>query len=249
MVALATPQPAGFGRCRYCAFRETGTPEICYECASKTIRVPSDSRCKVCSQELGNRAVSCSNELCNDPERAFDYAIVIAMNTGELENAIKKAKDPNRWGWCWIFARVVVGYLHKNPQVLHGLDAIIPMPAWPPASTRPEDDRTMIVIRKALEQDPSLPFVTDPPLIEKQHLTKKMRFTTGLHERREEGDRLYRSLSISDVTRVQGRRIMVYDDVLTSGTTLNAVAKKLCDAGAESVIGLALARQAWGSRG
>jgi predicted amidophosphoribosyltransferase len=44
---------------------------------------------------------------------------------------------------------------------------------------------------------------------------------------------------------VAGKTIMVYDDVFTGGHTLNAVARRLREAGAVKVVGLALARQPW----
>jgi predicted amidophosphoribosyltransferase len=43
--------------------------------------------------------------------------------------------------------------------------------------------------------------------------------------------------------KVTGKRVLVYDDVFTSGTTLRVVAQKLLAAGAKEVDGVVLARQ------
>ena len=42
---------------------------------------------------------------------------------------------------------------------------------------------------------------------------------------------------------VSGRRLLVVDDVTTTGATLSEAARTLRDAGAEAVYGLALARE------
>ena len=46
---------------------------------------------------------------------------------------------------------------------------------------------------------------------------------------------------------VKGKRVLVFDDVFTSGTTLRIVALKLLDAGASEVDALVLARQSFGA--
>jgi predicted amidophosphoribosyltransferase len=50
-----------------------------------------------------------------------------------------------------------------------------------------------------------------------------------------------------DPTAVVGQRIIVIDDVFTTGNTLNAVARRLREAGAAAVAGITLARQPWGA--
>lgn len=52
-------------------------------------------------------------------------------------------------------------------------------------------------------------------------------------------------LQVPEPTRLAGRRVLVYDDVLTTGETMNTVARVLRGAGAVEVSGVVLARQTW----
>ena len=245
---LAAPQPAGFGRCSRCAFWETGPIATCYNCASTAISPPSDTRCSVCDQRLSSADVACPNALCNSPERYFESVHAIAMKTGELQDAIRRAKKKGKYGWGYVFARVVLGYLYSHQEILSGLDAIIPMPAYLEPGTDQRTDHARWVIQQAIEQDErGLPLMIDPVLIRKRSPTTKMRRTSGIQQRRDTGRQLYQALEVPDPRLVAGRRIMVYDDVFTTGTTLNAVARRLREAGAAAVTGLTLARQPWSS--
>jgi ComF family protein len=53
---------------------------------------------------------------------------------------------------------------------------------------------------------------------------------------------LRRAFTVANATRFEGRRVVVVDDVFTTGTTLNECAKVLRSVGAASVTGLTLAR-------
>jgi predicted amidophosphoribosyltransferase len=59
---------------------------------------------------------------------------------------------------------------------------------------------------------------------------------------------LSRALALPDVAAVEGRRIVLVDDVCASGQTLLAVARALREGGAAEVAGLVLARAAWRHR-
>jgi predicted amidophosphoribosyltransferase len=58
-------------------------------------------------------------------------------------------------------------------------------------------------------------------------------------------DEIPKALEVPDQARVDGRRVLVYDDVFTDGLNLNTVARKLREAGAAQVCGVTLARQPW----
>ncbi|WP_327047307.1 hypothetical protein OG320_05280 [Microbispora sp. NBC_01189] len=242
------PEPNGFGNCRGCPYVTVGPIATCYDCASARMKPPDDASCPICHQSLPSPGAECVNRLCNSPQRAFESTAVIGVKAGVLERTIWELKQGVR-GWGVIHARIVLGFLYDHPELVDAVDAIIPTPGmWTEHNGQRRRDHVGWVIQQAREQDDQgLPFVLTPPLIKKTQTTRKMR-GSNMWERDAVGSELRAALRVPDPDRVEGLRIMVYDDVFTTGNTLNAVAWKLKEAGARKVYGLTLARQPWSSR-
>jgi predicted amidophosphoribosyltransferase len=218
----------------------TGPARLCQWCAAQTLEPAAPYYCTVCGQALESDTSRCGNALCRASNRVFAFNRAIAMKTGVLDSAIKLHKYHGKVGWAIIFARVLLGYLDTNPDV-GGADLIIPMPA-----VNPSDDHAGRVIQSAIEQDEhDYPFRIDPPVIVKTAETTKMVDTTSAAERRTAAIELYNALAMPEPTIVRSKFIVVFDDVFTGGNTLNAVARRLREAGASTVAGLTLARAPW----
>src|SRR5689334_14346655 len=123
------PQPAGFGRCAECAYRETGTPQICFLCASQEMEAIADGSCNICCLQLKSDG-TCGNPLCSWDDRYFDRNHAIAMRSGHLEAAINRYKYENFKGWSAIFGRVLVGYLNAHHNTFNTFDVIIASPTF-----------------------------------------------------------------------------------------------------------------------
>jgi predicted amidophosphoribosyltransferase len=167
------------------------------------------------------------------------------MKTGSLDRAIKEHKYDGRWGWGIIFARVLLGYLQQDRTVA-GADLIIPMPMYSPANReRKGNDHAGWVIECAIDQDDvGYPFQLDPSVIVKTAATRKM-VGHNAAERRQISEEIYAVLVVPDPSLVRGKTVVVFDDVFTAGDTLNAVGRRLLEAGAGQVIGLTMARAPW----
>lgn len=242
----STPLPAGFGNCPRCAYRAVGPPSVCQACAARTLQPATPYSCPVCGQQLASAHTQCGNALCRDPGRYFVSNTAIAMKTGALDTAIKQHKYEGRSGWGIIAARVILGFLPHWP-ILPRVDLIIPMPTFLPAGTpRQGNDQAGWTLQSAIEQDEdNHPFRVDPPVIVKTAPTARMATASGLGERRAIAGDIYDVLRVVDHAAVRHRTVVVYDDVFTTGSTLNAVAQRLREAGATAVYGLTLARAPW----
>lgn len=242
MAGRPPPEPAGFGNCGSCAYFQGGSASVCYQCARQTIASLSKDRCEVCDQVTapGGR---CGNPLCNrSPEaRGWDYIYAIAMKTGILDHAIKAYKYDGKWGWGWIFGRVVAGYLQANAHIFRDFDLTIPSPTYTGPGGR-DTDHTAEVLQRAHVEDGSWPFRFD--IMSKVAKTDRLAGVSRFVDRANLAEtQIGPALNVDKPRAVTGKRVLVYDDVFTDGLTLREVAFKLSAAGASQVAGLALARQ------
>ena len=149
-----TPTPAGFGKCADCAFRDTGTPRICSDCARMNFEALAASRCGVCDLPYQSGKTSCGNPLCNRQDRQFTRNFAIAMRSGALEKAISRYKYEGKKGWGLIFARVLVGYLNANKQEFKAFDLITASPCYVGPGGSRDWDHTRLVLQHAAELAP-----------------------------------------------------------------------------------------------
>jgi predicted amidophosphoribosyltransferase len=189
---------------------------------------------------------SCPNWLCDDPGRRIQRIDAIAYLSGELRVRIHWYKYDGRAGWSLIFGRLLLGWLEAN-AVDDPPGLIVVNPTYlPPGSAGPGHAET--ILRSAAKEDllGRWPFdVASPPAIIKTQPTPKSAGRTAA-AKRAAGRELGAVLQIPDPARTTGRKILVFDDVCTTGSQLNAVAARLLDQGnAAQVRGVVLARAPW----
>lgn len=237
------PRPAGFGRCGECAYRETGTPQICFACFREKCRADSRQGCRDCgSLDLYDGA--CGNPICNS-FRWYDVNYTISYRKGVLEERMNAYKFRGANGYGMIFARVLLGYLSRHWVEFLDYDLFVASPAFV-APGSDDFDHTRFVIEMADEIDPlSWPFDTETPAaIIKTAATTPMKGKTWRQRDDIATTELREALTIPDKAKVRNKKIVVFDDLYTTGHTLNEIARCLRRFGsAERVTGISLARQ------
>jgi len=231
-----------------CAYLESGSSEICYRCARKTIEslAPFARRCATCDLPLRNG--KCGNPLCNwhERERYFKWNYAIAMRSGVLERAISDFKYQNRHGWRQIFGRVLAGFLDDESDTFEHFDLIIASPTYvDPDGTRKYDHTREVILAADEESEGRWPFDTeDTPAIVKTARTEPFVKKKWAERKKIAETELRAALTIPEASRTRGKNILVYDDVFTDGFTLREVARALIeDGGAKGVCGVTLTRQ------
>jgi predicted amidophosphoribosyltransferase len=245
---LPAGEPLGFPRCQGCPYVRVGPARICTECASSALERIVRQSCLVCSQILADDG-SCPNWLCDDPGRRIERIDAIAYLSGELRVRIHRYKYDGKFGWSLVFGRLLLGWLEANATGFRP-DLIVANPTYlEPGSARPGHAER--ILRSAAKEDllESWPFdVTDPAAIVKTGPTDKSAGRTATAKRKA-GLELGAVLRVPDPQRTAARNILIFDDVCTTGSQLNAVATCLIDQGkAARVRALVLARAPWRPR-
>lgn len=243
---LSAGLPLRFPNCPKCPYLQGGSSSICFGCASKSFEPIAKEACQVCSQFLKGDG-SCPNWLCTDSTRRIERIDAIAYLSGTLRGKIHAYKYENRTGWASIFGRVLLGWLEDNLWYnMPGL--ILANPTWVEPDSRFLIGHTERVLDAAKRED-TIDWwnidVTTPRALIKTSATDKSAANTA-SAKRKAAKQLRSALNIPDVRRVEGKRILVYDDVCTTGSQLNAVAGCLLDdGGAAQVRAVVLARAPW----
>jgi predicted amidophosphoribosyltransferase len=245
---LPAGEPLGFPACPRCPYARTGPAWICVDCAGQTLDAIAPMACPVCSQRLEDGA-SCRNSLCVDANRRIEGIEAIAYLTEPLQTQIHRYKYQAKTGWSLIFGRLLVGWLDAHARE-QPPDLIVANPTYV-APGQPGPGHVEAIIRSAAVEDYEARWAFDvasPAAIIKTQSTDKSAGQTAA-VKRATATALRRVLQIPDPSRTEGRYILVFDDVCTTGSQLNAVADCLLDEGAAArVRGLVLARAPWKPR-
>jgi predicted amidophosphoribosyltransferase len=231
--------PLGFPRCRNCYWLRAGSSTECFKCASAVFLRRTGPRCQICSQSLQPDG-SCRNFVCGWDNLAIGSVASIAEYTNPLAAAIKSLKYDGQLGWALIFGRLVHGWLNENLSP-DDIDLIIPNPTYSEPG-QPARQHTELVITAASADDllHRWPFDRAPWAATKSSPTEQS--ATKNWRDKHDAARSHAAALTIDAARVQGKRILVYDDVCTTLLQQQYVAKRLLQSGAVAVNGLVLAR-------
>jgi predicted amidophosphoribosyltransferase len=246
IAVLPAGEPPGFPRCRKCAYARTGPAWICVTCASRTLEAIAPRACPVCSQRL-NDDTPCRNSLCQSPNRRVESIGAIAYLSEPLQGKIHDYKYGGVTAWSVIFGRLVVGWLEASFRQSSHPDLIVANPTYVSPGQQALGHIEMIISQAAIaDYNRRWNFDLEaPPAITKAQPTDKSAGKT-LTDKRAVASALRKVLVIPDPGRTEGRDILVFDDVCTTGHQLNAVADCLLTEGrAARVRALVLARAPW----
>ncbi|MFI5092662.1 MAG: ComF family protein [Candidatus Acidiferrales bacterium] len=229
--------PAG---CRICEGLLTGASRvpICEVCLA-SFEAPPEKKCEICGQALGwvvteeERPVC---RVCQQKTYAFDRARSYGIYEGPLVSAILLLKwermDPlGRW-----FAERLAEMARREGETLVA-DVVVPVPLHRDRE-RERGYNQAGLISKPLARKLGLPHKAVLLMRTRPRPNKQV---LSLEERWESVRGVFATRPGSQV---DNKRVLLVDDVMTTGATLDACARALLDSGAKSVLGLTVARAA-----
>jgi ComF family protein len=236
--------PAGCRLCDRLLIRASAVP-ICDECLA-SFPALGGALCGTCGQPLGawslghdlkkEQAESLVCPECRGRSYGFDRARSYALYKGALIRAIMLLKferiEPlGRW-----FAERLTEVARRE-AMLGAVDTVVPVPLHRHRE-RERGYNQADLIAKPLAHQLGLPYravllVRTKPRPDKHILSLEERW-----------DSVRGAFATRAGSKVDNLRVLLVDDVMTTGATLDAAARALRGAGAKSVIGLTVARAA-----
>ena len=207
---------------------------LCRSCSRSRARL-TGPRCAVCGQPFGGAATDdfrCMN--CGDLDLEFEFATAAYRCRGVVRELVHQFKYGRRLHLRHLLARMLCEGM-REPRVKRiGVDAIVPVPLHPARQRHREFNQAEVLARLAGAR-------LQLPVMD---CLRRRRFTpTQTHFHREERFRNLRDAFATGRTEdLAGKHLAVVDDVLTTGSTADACARALKEAGAATVVVITVAR-------
>ena len=200
---------------------------LCADCAA-AVHWLTPPLCDCCGREVG--AGSRCQECARDRPK-IDGIRACSRFEGAIRQAIHRLKYGGQRALAEPLAELLVQVARQLPPA----DAVVPVPLHPARERRRGYNQSALL---AAELGRRL----DLPLELAARRVRETRDQVELDRRARQAN-VKGAFACADLATIAGRRLLLIDDVCTTGSTLLACAEPLVRAGAASVWGLTIARQ------
>ena len=220
--------------CEDCGASVEPRQYLCEDCKRRALRIVAPF-CEKCSEPFAGAitsAFACSN--CANQKLHFEAAVAGYRARGVVRRLIHEFKYHDRFYLRHVIGEWLVATLEDprmNPQ---NFDVIVPVPLHP-AKQRERGFNQAAVLARILADRTGLPVAK---ALERVRYTK----TQTAFDRAERMRNLRKAFRLRAGMNVQGLRMLLVDDVLTTGSTLSECARVLRKAGASCVHAATAAR-------
>jgi len=171
---------------------------------------------------------------CKRTDFAFDRAWSACLYEGVLKNLVQLFKYKGKLALSPILCDKITGFIKDNKEIIEGIDSITFVPLYNDWLNEREYNQSGI-LASAISREFGIPIIKP---MEKIVRTK----------RQNELSREERLINLAGVFQIKGhdiltgRKVLLIDDVMTTGSTLSECASTLKGSGAKEVRCLTLAR-------
>jgi ComF family protein len=220
--------------CTVCGESIRSGEYLCDHCATKPVRIVAPF-CQKCSEPFEGSitaAFTCAN--CAHRAIYFDAAVAAYRGRGIVRQIIHEFKYARQIHLRHLVARWLHAALDDERLRGRRFDVIVPVPLHP-ARQRERGFNQASLLAELLSAQTSIPA---KPLLERARYTT----TQTALDRSERMENLHNAFRLRKNADVRGLRVLLVDDVLTTGSTLNECARVLKRAGSFSVHAATAAR-------
>lgn len=221
-------------RCEQCAGPVVQDAYLCAPCreSAKAIARPF---CETCSEPFHGaieQEFSCSN--CVGRDFYFTHAVASFRSRGVVRALIHRFKYQHQFHLRFPLADWLLVTLDDARLAAPPIDALVPVPLHQ-RRFREREFNQATVLAGLVGARRDLP--VDDCLLRVRYTTTQTRYDRG-----ERMENLRNAFALRQTAQVRGRHLVLVDDVLTTGSTLNECARMLMKAGAASVRAITVAR-------
>ena len=214
--------------CNDCGRENFNGKAFCDECLSRFER--NDGYiCDHCGSPVEYPVEYC--DCCRDKNVHFDYARSEFLYNGEIKKLIRAMKFSSK---AYRADRLAEEAFEKFITCGYKADIVVYVPMTKSRERKRGYNQSRLLARR-IAYLAGIP-LGDDVLVKKSGNNRQVGLTREERRRNLDG-----SFTVAKKSEVIGRTVLVVDDVMTTGSTIDSVAKSLKSAGAESVIALTVA--------
>lgn len=220
--------------CTICAADVGASEYLCGDCHAKAARIVPPF-CETCSEPFPGAITdgfTCAN--CGHRKLYFETAVAVYRSRGIVRRVIHDFKYNRQIHLRHVVARWLADALDDVRLRGRRFDRLVPVPLHP-ARRRERGFNQADLLAELLSRQTAIPL---------QRVLQRIRYTKTqtAFDRAERMENLRNAFRLRKNAAVQGYRVLLIDDVLTTGSTLSECARVLKVAGALSVHAATAAR-------
>ena len=200
---------------------------ICKECAPK-VKLVGGTYCIKCGGPINNPSEEFCNN-CKENKHHFDQAKAVFRYTGGMKEAMYRFKYSNRRCYGKFFATHALRNYGSWLKAID-VDAIVPVPMYGPKEKKRGYNQAE-VFAKALSKATGIPIADK--IVRRERDTVAMKELNSTKRKKN----LLKAFIITENV-VQFRKVLIVDDIYTTGTTMDEVARVLKSGGVKEVFGM-----------
>ena len=206
------------GICASCDACCDGASPVCDECRDKLEQLEAAPACPACAAPLAQRGEPCP--FCDDHGVPHYQRIVrLGVFDDPLKSLIHQIKYRNRWS----LAEHLADRLYAKPAVkalLDDCDAIVPVPLHPLRHITRGYNQAELIARRLAKR-------SGVKMLLALARVRRTPTQTHLHSKAKRIENLRGAFGLMKPKAVYGKRIVVVDDVTTTGATLQSAARTI----------------------
>src|SRR5581483_1146899 len=220
--------------CVACASTVEPNEYLCDACDDKITRIvpPFCARCSEPFEGAIDQEFRCAN--CAQREMNFEAAVAAYRSRGIVRRILLDFKYGRQVHLRHLIGRWLCAALNDDRLRGKTFDVIVPVPLHP-ARERQRGFNQAHLLAEILSAHMSTKHMS---------ILQRVRYTTTqtAFDRTERTENLHNAFRLRPRADVQGLRVLLVDDVLTTGSTLSECARVLKEAGAQSIFAATAAR-------
>jgi competence protein ComFC len=217
---LLYPTPIG---CVFCGAATTATDfELCATCLA-AIEYVTGQTCRICGKPIGTREQLCFD--CAHSPRQFHRGFPVALYRGWLKDALYSFKFLQNRELAKPFARLMAGRLRNEAS---DIDCILPVPMHPRRLRERRYNQAALLAQH-------LGDMLIKPVYEDVLVRVEETLPQRILKRSEREENLRGAFAVREKTRITQKRILLVDDIFTTGATVDVCSRVLMAEGAKFV--------------